>query len=210
MNATVERPIDRWFASYSGDHQNETNQLIHVFAVPAILWSVVALIWCIPPLGTLFNNGIWAALAMFATWMFYNRLSRPIGYGMLVAFFTIGCLCRLLHRLNWACAGLLYSGHRRVRGGVDRAVHRPQDRRQEAELLHRPDLPADRPDLGAVQVLPQDGLEVLTDMLCRSELARMLLIRSSKARSIRASFGLYTPKAAPLGRIKGEHAWPSD
>ena len=107
MNATAERPIDRWFASYSGDHQNQTNQLIHVFAVPAILWSVVALIWCIPPLGTLFNHGIWAALAMFATWMFYNRLSRPIGYGMLVAFFTIGCLCRLL-QAELGVRGLLY------------------------------------------------------------------------------------------------------
>lgn len=108
MNATLERPIDRFFASYSGDHQNQTNQLIHVFAVPAILWSVVALIWCIPPLGTLFNYGIWAALAMFATWMFYNRLSRPIGYGMLVAFFTIGCLCRLIAH-TYGIQTLLYT-----------------------------------------------------------------------------------------------------
>ena len=98
MNATAQRPIDRWFESYSGDHQNETNQLIHVFAVPAILWSVVALLWSIPVFGTLFKSGVWAALAMFATWMFYNRLSRPIGYGMLVVFFTMGCLCRLLEQ----------------------------------------------------------------------------------------------------------------
>ena len=107
MNATLERPIDRWFASYSGDHQNPANQLIHVFAVPAILGSVVAMIWCIPPPGTLFNHGIWAALAMFAAWAFYNRLSRPIGYGMLVAFFTIGCLCRIL-QAELGLRGLLY------------------------------------------------------------------------------------------------------
>ncbi len=108
MNATTERPIDRWFASYSGDHQNETNQLIHVFAVPAILWSVVALLWCIPIFGTLFKSGIWAALAMFATWMFYNRLSRPIGYGMLAVFFTMGCLCRLIQQ-TFGLQVLLYS-----------------------------------------------------------------------------------------------------
>ena len=78
-----------------------------MFAVPAILWSVVALIWCIPVFGTLFNNGIWAALAMFAAWTYYNRLSRPIGYGMLVAFFTIGCLCRLL-QAKLGLQGLLY------------------------------------------------------------------------------------------------------
>ena len=109
---TAERPIDRWFASYSGDHRNETNQLIHVIAVPAILWSVVALLWCIPIFGSLFKSGIWAALAMFGAWMFYNRLSRPIGYGMLVVFFTFGCLCRLLEQrfglqvLLWLAIGV--------------------------------------------------------------------------------------------------------
>ena len=43
-----DRPIDRWFASYSSHHRNPTNQWIHVFAVPAILWSVIAVLWCIP------------------------------------------------------------------------------------------------------------------------------------------------------------------
>ena len=108
MNATVGRSIDRWFESYSGDHRNDTNQLIHVFAVPAILWSVVALLWCIPMFGTLFRNGIWAGLAMFASWVFYNRLSRPIGYGMLVVFFVIGCICRLIEQ-RYGLQTLLYS-----------------------------------------------------------------------------------------------------
>jgi uncharacterized membrane protein YGL010W len=108
MNATLQRPIDRWFESYSADHRNDTNQAIHVIAVPAILWSVVALIWCIPVFGTLFQNGIWAGLAMFAAWMFYNRLSRSIGYGMLVAFFTIGCSCRLIEH-SYGIKTLLYA-----------------------------------------------------------------------------------------------------
>lgn len=93
---TTERAIDRWFAHYSGDHQNEINQRIHVVAVPAILWSVIALLWSVPVPGSWFRTGVWAALAMFAVWMFYNRLSRPIGYGMVVVFFTLACLCRLL------------------------------------------------------------------------------------------------------------------
>jgi uncharacterized membrane protein YGL010W len=97
MNATLPmRPIDRYFASYSDDHRNTLNQRIHVVAVPAILWSVVALIWCIPVPGTLMKTGIWAALAMFFAWMFYYRMSRPLGLGMLSVFFLCGCLCRLL------------------------------------------------------------------------------------------------------------------
>ena len=81
------RPIDRWFDSYSGDHRNETNQRIHVVAVPAILWSVIALLWCIPvPPGGWFKPGIFAALAMFGAWMFYFKASRSLGIGMLAMF----------------------------------------------------------------------------------------------------------------------------
>jgi uncharacterized membrane protein YGL010W len=87
------RPIDRWFASYSGDHRNETNQRIHVIAVPAILWSVVALLWCIPvPPGGWFKPGIFAAIAMFAAWMFYFRASRALGIGMLAVFVAMSWL----------------------------------------------------------------------------------------------------------------------
>ena len=97
MNATAQRPVDRWFASYSGDHVNETNQLIHVFAVPAILWTVVALLWCIPVFGTWVKSGMWAALAMFAAWLFYYRASRAIGFGMLAVFVAMAWLTRWLH-----------------------------------------------------------------------------------------------------------------
>ena len=46
MNADIEsrggsRPIHAWFAHYSGDHQNATNQRIHVIAVPLILNGAV-------------------------------------------------------------------------------------------------------------------------------------------------------------------------
>jgi uncharacterized membrane protein YGL010W len=96
MNATTDRPIDRWFASYSGDHRDPTNQLIHVICVPAILWSAIALRWCIPVPQGLFVPGAWAALAMFAAWMFYYRASRPLGLGMLAMFVLMGFFTRLL------------------------------------------------------------------------------------------------------------------
>ena len=114
MNATAttdlpgDRPIDRWFASYSGDHQNPTNQKIHFFAVPLILWSVTALLWCIPVPGTLFNAGLWAALASFVAWMFYNRASRRLGYGMLLVLFGMLMLNRTLQG-QIGMQGLLYA-----------------------------------------------------------------------------------------------------
>ena len=108
MNAAAgERRIDRWFAHYSGDHRNATNQRIHVVAVPLILWSVIALLWCIPVAGHWFRPGLWAALAMFFAWSFYFRASRRIGYGMLAVFVAMAWLTRWLH-LALGTQGLLW------------------------------------------------------------------------------------------------------
>ncbi|MFT4198178.1 MAG: DUF962 domain-containing protein [Pseudoxanthomonas sp.] len=93
----TQRTVQDWFASYSDDHRNRINQAIHVVAVPLILWSVIALLWCIPVGASWFvRNGVWAALAMFAAWTYYNRLSRSLGLGVFVVFFTMACLCRLI------------------------------------------------------------------------------------------------------------------
>lgn len=102
---TAERPIDRWFASYSGDHRNTLNQWLHVVCVPLILWSVIALLWCIPVPGTLFGPGAFAALAMFMTWSFYYRHSRTLGMGMLLVFVLISWTTRWLH-IELGSAGL--------------------------------------------------------------------------------------------------------
>ena len=107
-DASMQRPIDRWFTSYSGDHRNDINQLIHVFAVPAILWSAIALLWCIPVPMTWFKSGLWAALAMFAAWMFYWRASRALGIGMLVVFVAMSWLTRWLHDA-YGVRNLLYA-----------------------------------------------------------------------------------------------------
>lgn len=97
IETPIDRPIDRWFSNYSGDHQNPTNKKIHYIAVPLILWSVTALLWCIPVPGTWFLAGFWCALAMFAAWMFYYRASRKLGFGMLAVFVAMSWLNRWLH-----------------------------------------------------------------------------------------------------------------
>ncbi|TBR08204.1 MAG: DUF962 domain-containing protein [Lysobacter sp.] len=92
-----ERPIDRWFASYSDDHRNATNQRTHVVCVPAILWSVIALLWCIRSPTSLFRDGIFAGFAMLAAALFYYRQSRRLGLGMALVFVAFGLLTRLLY-----------------------------------------------------------------------------------------------------------------
>lgn len=107
-----DRPIDHWFASYSNDHRNQTNQLIHVFAVPLILWSVIALLWCIPVPTDLLGAGAWAGLACFGAWMFYFNASRRIGFGMLAVFIAMLWITRWIYAaqgvqfLFWLAVGV--------------------------------------------------------------------------------------------------------
>lgn len=96
MDHAGHRPIDRWFASYSGDHRDATNQRLHVVCVPAILWSVVALLWCIPVPSGLARPGAWAGLAMVLATLFYYRQSRRLGLGMAAVFLLLGLLTRAL------------------------------------------------------------------------------------------------------------------
>ena len=83
-------PLTTWFDHYSGDHRNPINQRVHVIAVPAILWSVIALLWTIPVPATIARPGLWAGLAMAATLIFYWRLSRRLAFGMLLLFIACG------------------------------------------------------------------------------------------------------------------------
>ncbi len=83
MTQTSERPIDRWFSAYSADHQDMRNQQLHVLCVPAIVWSVMALLYAIP-LGDALPAGSVAWIAAVLTMAFWLRLSIPLGVGAAV------------------------------------------------------------------------------------------------------------------------------
>jgi uncharacterized membrane protein YGL010W len=80
------RRIDELMDQYSSDHQNPTNQRIHVVCVPAIVWSVTAMLWTIPVGGNWFQPGAFSAFAMFLAWSYYWRLSPKLAMGLLVCF----------------------------------------------------------------------------------------------------------------------------
>jgi uncharacterized membrane protein YGL010W len=101
------RSINDWFASYSADHQNRTNRLIHWFCVPAILWSVIAGLWVVPVPASVGKPGLWCALVMVGVLSFYWRLSRPLGAAMIALFVLLALLTNLAYealgaqRLLW-------------------------------------------------------------------------------------------------------------
>ena len=106
------RSVNEWFGSYSADHQNPTNRLIHWICVPAILWSVIAALWLIPVSPSIGRAGFWCGLAMVGAFAFYWRLSRPLGAAMLVVFVILGLLTEALYRtlgpanLLWLAIGV--------------------------------------------------------------------------------------------------------
>lgn len=106
------RSVNEWFGSYSADHQNPVNRLIHWFCVPAILWAVIAALWLIPVPPSIGRPGFWCGLVMVAAFAFYWRLSRPLGAAMFIVFVVLGVLTEVLYRslgpihLRWLAIGV--------------------------------------------------------------------------------------------------------
>jgi uncharacterized membrane protein YGL010W len=76
------KTIQQWYDEYAISHQNEVNQKIHFFCVPAIYFSIVGLLMSIPNefltrqigmIHPLLSN--WAILALIPVLLFYLRLS---------------------------------------------------------------------------------------------------------------------------------------
>lgn len=109
MDSAHARPIDRWFAHYSDDHRNDANQRLHVVCVPLILWSAIAMLWTIPSPADMFNDGVFAGIAMLLAALFYYRHSRSLGLGMALVFVVLGLVTRLLYSVLGA-HGLLVLG----------------------------------------------------------------------------------------------------
>ncbi|MCH5377272.1 MAG: DUF962 domain-containing protein [Planctomycetes bacterium] len=81
------RAIDLLLDEYGESHRNRLNKVIHWICVPVIVWTVVALLWSIPfPLDI--GSGIvplnWAVVALVLAQIYYFRLSRRLGMGLLL------------------------------------------------------------------------------------------------------------------------------
>ncbi len=81
--ATIQALLDE----YGESHQNKTNKIIHWICVPAIVWSVVALLWSIP-----FPDGFglggyplnWAIVVLVLAQIYYFSKSWSLGFGLLL------------------------------------------------------------------------------------------------------------------------------
>ena len=124
------RRIDELFSRYGESHRNPANEAIHWVCVPLITWSVLAALWAASTVAA--YVGIALALA------FYAWLSPSIAVGMLAVFAVMVFPLTLLGTHVLAVAGIVFVA------GLDRAVRRPHDRRQEAVVLRGREIPAGR------------------------------------------------------------------
>ncbi|WP_199100634.1 DUF962 domain-containing protein [Dyella sp. ASV21] len=90
--------IRPWLDSYSADHQNATNRLLHWICVPLILWCVIALMWTIPVPSMIGRPGLWAVAALVLAFAWYWKHSHRLGAALLVALVLMCVLTEWAYR----------------------------------------------------------------------------------------------------------------
>jgi uncharacterized membrane protein YGL010W len=97
------RAIADWLDSYSADHRNATNQLLHWICVPLIVWCVIALLWTVPVPPMLGRPGFWAAMAIVVSFSWYWKQSHRLAAALLLTFVLMGAISwQLFERLGAA------------------------------------------------------------------------------------------------------------
>lgn len=92
----MAKSMQTWLDEYGESHQNKVNKRIHWFAVPQIVWTVMAFIFLIPTPAAMTEISPhlnWTSLVSLIAILFYVRLSLPLALGMIgflaLCYFTI-------------------------------------------------------------------------------------------------------------------------
>lgn len=81
--------LTEWLQEYDVSHRNSKNKLIHWICVPAIVFSIMGLIWCLPrpALFTQFSFPLnWTLVAIVLALLYYGFLSLRLTMGMTLVF----------------------------------------------------------------------------------------------------------------------------
>lgn len=72
--SSTPRDIDVLLARYAESHRNRVNELIHFVCIPAIVFSLLGILWAMHP--------VVALVVVAAALAYYIKLSRPFALGM--------------------------------------------------------------------------------------------------------------------------------
>lgn len=93
------KTIEQWLDEYNDSHQNSFNKLTHWICVPAIMLSLLGLLWSVKTpdvfmsLPFVFN---WAVLFAVMSILYYLLISPRLALGMLVVAAVMLCLLQWL------------------------------------------------------------------------------------------------------------------
>ena len=108
------RAVEEWFDEYGESHRNHVNKVVHWICVPAIVFSVVGLLWSIPvpaswrAVSPLLNFG---TLLLAAAVVYYFFLSTPLAVGMAIVSAMILAILLWLEGLTvpvWQVAAAVF------------------------------------------------------------------------------------------------------
>ena len=72
--SSTPREIDVLLGRYAESHRNPMNEVIHFVCIPAIVFSLLGILWAIHP--------VVALVVVAAALVYYMKLSRPFALGM--------------------------------------------------------------------------------------------------------------------------------
>lgn len=84
--------IEQWLSEYGESHQHKVNKLAHWICVPAIMFSILGLLWSLPTPAVFSNLPIpfnWAIFIILLALLYDTYLSPKLAAGMVVVSFLM-------------------------------------------------------------------------------------------------------------------------
>ncbi len=94
---------DQWLDSYAESHQNATNKMLHWVCVPAIVLSLIGMLWAIPVPAAFADISPalnWGTVFLLAAVVYYFIMSIPLALGMLPVVLAIVATVAWIDRLD--------------------------------------------------------------------------------------------------------------
>lgn len=98
------RSASAWLEEYGVSHRNATNELLHCICVPAIVLSIIGLLWSLPTPAIFAHTSPWlnwATLTMLAALIYYFALAPRLAIGITLAFALMLWIVVQLAQLSW-------------------------------------------------------------------------------------------------------------
>ncbi len=108
------RSIDDWLIAYGASHQDPVNKRIHWICVPAIVFSLIGLLWALPvpaAFGDISPALNWAVLFAMAAVVYYFLMSVSLAVGATLVLALLLLLAAGLDELAaplWAISLLVF------------------------------------------------------------------------------------------------------